>query len=262
MNYKYAIFFDVDHTLYNPITKTIPASTQTALEKLSKRNDVLIGVATGRAFYMLDIIKTLKPYINAYITINGQVITYKNEKIHDDPMDSALLNHVKTVFKRLDLTYGFIASNTQVVNRMSEYVYTMFQEQKMPGPKIVDPDYDLTHPVYQVWAFGDDATLKEVSTHIDSNYIIPWISDGFDIIDPTKNKIHGIKKLINHLKIPIDHVYCFGDGENDKAMLQGIPNSFAMDNAHKTVKASANHTTEAYDQDGIYNALKRLDFIE
>jgi len=261
MNYKYAIFFDVDHTLYNPITKKIPASTQSAIESLAKRKDVLIGIATGRAFYMLDIIQSLKPYINVYITINGQKIMLENQEIHDEPMDKHLIKTVKDVFKAHDLTYGFIGENTQVVNRMNAYVKEMFTNQKMPLP-IVDGNYDQTHSVYQMWAFGDQDMLNTIKHTIDSKYIVPWISDGFDIIEPNKNKIHGIKKVINYLDIALKNVYCFGDGENDLGMLKGIPNSIAMQNAMTHIKAQATFVTEAFDDDGIYNALKRLDFID
>jgi len=261
MNYKYAIFFDVDHTLYNPITKKIPASTQSAIEALAKRDDVLIGIATGRAFYMLDIIQSLKPYINVYITINGQKIMHKNQEIHDEPMDPKLLKKVKNTFQSQDLTYGFIGETAQVVNRLNDYVKNMFLSQNMPLP-IVDANYDLNHSVYQMWAFGDEDVLSKMTAIIDSKYIVPWISDGFDIIDPNKNKIHGIKKVINHLNIALEDVYCFGDGENDLGMLKGIPNSIAMQNAMNHIKNHATFVTEAFDEDGIYNALKRLDFIE
>ena len=262
MDYKRAIFFDIDHTLYNPNDKTIPASTVNALKKLSERKDTLIAVATGRAFYMLEgVIDPLRPYIEAYITINGQTIHYHGKLIHDEPMDKKLAVKARKTFQRLGLTYGFIGADSQVVNRLNGYVKSMFIDQRIPLPK-VDPEYDKHHKVYQMWAFGDAETLKKVRGHIDPSYIVPWVSDGFDIIDPKRNKFHGIERLIDRLEIPMDKVYCFGDGANDLQMLKGVPHSFAMANASDSVKKHAKYTTAAFDENGIEKALKWLKLID
>ncbi len=261
MQYKHAIFFDIDHTLYNPNTKTIPASTLEALRKLHARNDTLIAIATGRAFYMLDIIRELRPFIDAYITINGQVIYVHDELIHDAPMDKDLIAKSKALFQNENLTYGFIGEKTQAVNRMNTYVEAMFINQNIPLP-IVNADYDQHHKVYQMWAFADDTTLTHIESQIDVDCIVPWISDGFDIIAPQKNKYHGVKRLIEHLNIPLSSTVCFGDGANDKEMLAAIPNSFAMANADDSVKQHAKYIAKAYDEDGIYDALRWLKLID
>ena len=61
---KKIIFFDIDRTIYDPDTRSIPLSTKEALKKLHDNPDVEIAIATGRAFYMLHIIDEIKEYIN------------------------------------------------------------------------------------------------------------------------------------------------------------------------------------------------------
>ena len=64
---KKIIFFDIDRTLYNPETKSIPNSTIEALKQLHTRDDVEIAIATGRAYYMLHIIDEIKEFIDIYV---------------------------------------------------------------------------------------------------------------------------------------------------------------------------------------------------
>ena len=53
---KKIIFFDIDRTLYDPDTRSIPKSTIESLKILNEKDDIEIAIATGRAFYMLHII--------------------------------------------------------------------------------------------------------------------------------------------------------------------------------------------------------------
>lgn len=261
MSIKYVIFFDIDHTIYDPYTGRVPASTRRAFEKIRKRGDTLIALATGRAYFMLDIISEIKPFVSLYVTINGQLI-YKDEAIlHDDPMQKDGVRMTKKLFKRHGLQYGFIGKEKQAVSEFDRYCETMFIEQKLPYP-VVNPDFDETHDVYQMWAFADDETFEKIRPAFKKLRAVKWLSDGFDVIEGDKSKKDGVLRALEILSVPLENAYCFGDGENDIEMLKIIPNSVAVGNAEKNVKDAAKHTAEAFDDDGIYNALKRLKFID
>ena len=53
----------------------------------------------------------------------------------------------------------------------------------------------------------------------------------------------------------------FGDGGNDISMLRHAGIGVAMGNATDEVKAAANYTTTAVDEDGILNALVHFGVI-
>ena len=53
----------------------------------------------------------------------------------------------------------------------------------------------------------------------------------------------------------------FGDSENDRAMLEAVPNSIAMGNAQESVKSICSYVTADIEEDGIYNAMKHVGLI-
>ncbi len=261
MKNKKIVFFDIDHTIYDPNKKIIPQSTLRAFEILSKRSDVILAIATGRAAYMLNIIETLKPYIDTYITINGQIVIHKGVIIHREPLSKETICEVKQVFNRYNLIYGCIGEKMQAINQINKKVITMFEEASMPLPK-QDADFDETTTIYQMWAFCDEQTFEAVQNDLNPYQLVPWLTDGFDVVLRNRSKKDGIKKVLDYLDIPLDNAYAFGDGENDIEMLQYIPHSFAMGNAKEAIKKHATYTTNHYDEDGIYNALKSVGLIQ
>jgi Cof subfamily protein (haloacid dehalogenase superfamily) len=58
------------------------------------------------------------------------------------------------------------------------------------------------------------------------------------------NKGEGLKKLCNHLNVSMDKVVSFGDGDNDKEMLNSSGLGIAMKNARPFVKTFAKKVSE------------------
>ena len=261
MKKRKILFFDIDHTLYDPDTKSIPKSTYLAFEKLSARQDTIIGIATGRAFYMLDIIEPLKPFIHAYITINGQIVTANDTLLHDEMMSKDTIYKIKETFNDFNLTFGFIGKDSQAINRLDADTEAMFKAASIPLP-IENPHYDEHHEVYQMWAFANEKMFEKVALKLPNYQLVPWLSDGFDVILGSRSKRDGVEKILEHYQLSVHDAYCFGDGDNDLEMLAYIPQSFAMGNAKKNVKQCAKYTIKPLKEDGIYLALKELGLID
>ena len=64
--------------------------------------------------------------------------------------------------------------------------------------------------------------------------------------------------LCNHLKIKLDKVIAFGDGENDLQFLNKAGTAVAMGNATDNVKAQADIITDTNNNQGVLKALKNL----
>lgn len=255
------VFFDIDHTIYDPYKKIIPASTIEAIKKLKARNDTYVAIATGRAFYMCDILEPIKKYIDIYITINGQIIIKDLKVIKDFPLEEKTVNDIKRVFDEALLSYGYIGKDEQAINKMTDYARCMFNKASMPLPK-EDPNFNDHHAVYQMWAFAKDEMLDQLKGKLKAYQVVPWVSDGFDIVHTDKSKWDGIQVVLETFDIKKENVVCFGDGDNDLQMLKYLPNSYAMGNAKPHIKAVANYSTEAFDEHGIYNALKAMKWID
>jgi Cof subfamily protein (haloacid dehalogenase superfamily) len=255
------LFFDVDHTLYDPIKKEVPPETLKAFKLLKRRKDVLIAIATGRAFYMLDVIACLKPYIDIYITINGQIILYDNVIIHEETMTKAQVNRIKTVLEAFEVVYGYYGKNNQVISEYTPYALKMFEIANMPLPKTLSSNL-IEEEVYQMWAFSSDRKTKRIKEALNDFLVVPWLSEGLDILTINKTKKEGVAFTLDYFDLSLDQAICFGDSDNDIEMLSYIPCSVAMGNSKPHIKALAKHVTTDCDKAGIYNALLKLNLIK
>ena len=68
----------------------------------------------------------------------------------------------------------------------------------------------------------------------------------------------ALEMLCNHLKIKLEEVIAFGDGENDLQFLDKAGTAIAMGNAGDSVKAQADIITDTNNNQGVLKALKNL----
>ncbi|MCF7925694.1 MAG: Cof-type HAD-IIB family hydrolase [Candidatus Izimaplasma sp.] len=251
---KKIIFFDIDRTLYNPNTKSIPKSTIKALKKLHNTPNIEIAIATGRAYYMLHIIEEIKPFIDIYILINGQIIMKDGDTIFTNPLTKEEVRKVVTLFEQNNLKYGFLGEHNETLNIVDEKGKRAFELVSMNIPK-VDPDFYKHHDIYQMWAFCERKNHCQYITNLNSLNVVPWLGDGFDVLSKGMSKKEGIKKILDILNISKEYAYAIGDGENDIEMLDYIPNSIAMGNGSENAKKHARFITDDIEDDGVYNAL-------
>lgn len=71
-------------------------------------------------------------------------------------------------------------------------------------------------------------------------------------------KATTLSQLCTELAIAPEEVVAFGDMPNDVPMLQWAGSSYAMANAHPTVRQVADHVAPANDLDGVATTLARL----
>ncbi len=255
------IFFDIDHTLYDPFYDRIPPSALEALRKVHEKGDTILAVATGRAYHMLSVIDEVADLFAVFVTINGRIILHRGEIVHDDPFPQEEVARIKALFSREGLCHGFIGKHTHAVSHADASILERFERQRLPLP-ITDKDFDRHNDVYQMWAIAPKEEHARLAALLPRHDLVAWLEDGFDVIHPEKDKGSGVEKALELLDIPKERAYCFGDAGNDIGMLAGIPNSIAMGNASDTVKRHARHITAPLSDDGIAKALHKHGFLD
>jgi len=261
MAYKKIIFFDIDKTLYDPNIKAIPKSTINALKQLHEKADIEIAIATGRAYYMLHVIDEIKPFIDIYITINGQIIIKDGKTIYRNPLSKNDVRFVVDLFQEHNLKYGFLGEYDETLNIVDEKGKRAFELVDMKLPRL-DPDFYKEHDVFQMWAFCEQKNHKIFEDKLAHLNVVSWLGDGFDVLSYGMSKKQGIQKMLELLEISLENTYAIGDGDNDIEMLDYIPHSVAMGNASEKAKAHAKHITKDIQDDGVYHALEMLGLIE
>lgn len=258
---KKIIFFDIDRTLYDPDTRSIPKSTINALKQLNEKEDIEIAIATGRAFYMLHIIEEIKDFINIYILINGQIIIKDGETIFRNPMPKENVLHIVDTFNTLDIKHGFLGEFDETLNIVDEKGKEAFELVDMKLPRI-DPHFYLDNDIFQMWCFCERDQIEYFKEEFNHSQVVPWLGGGFDMLTKGMSKKEGIKKILELENIPHENAYAFGDGDNDIEMMDYIKHSVAMGNASENCKKHANYITDSIKNDGVLNGLKKLGLLD
>lgn len=260
MTNKKIIFFDIDRTLYDPDTRSIPTSTIESLKKLHNDPNVEIAIATGRAFYMLHNIREIMEYINIFILINGQVIIKDGKTIFKNPIAKDDVLHVVDLFNAHDMKYGFLGEFDETLNIVDEKGKQAFELVDMKLPKI-DPHFYKDNEIFQMWAFCERDKIEYFKEEFSNLEVVRWLGGGFDVLSKGMSKREGIKKVLEIEGIPLEDAFAFGDGDNDIEMLDYIPKSVAMGNASEEAKKHATYLTDDIKNDGVKKGLIHLGLL-
>ena len=84
----------------------------------------------------------------------------------------------------------------------------------------------------------------------------------YEVVQRDYSKATGIRFLCQHLGKGIEDCYVFGDSENDRSMLEAVPNSIAMGNSQESIKECCSYVTKDIEEDGIYEAMKHFGLIK
>ena len=75
------------------------------------------------------------------------------------------------------------------------------------------------------------------------------------------SKANGIAELLEYIKADRSETIAFGDSKWDISMFECCAVSVAMGDGEQAAKDAATFVTDAVDDDGMYNAFKRLELI-
>lgn len=259
------VVFDVDGTLYDTESHSIPESCIEAIQKL-KANHIRFVIATGRAHYGLG--KALNELHADYIlSANGGVVfdnRYKKVLSHTDislEECSSLITFCKRenaglVFKFLDHMY--IYQHPEKI----DWLEGQINSDIGTDPFIFHPEqnHHLIDLPQCASVHADSVDIEQYSKTSSLSFT-QYSEDGFDVAPKNVNKGRGLRTLLNMLDISKEEVACFGDNYNDTEMMMNSGTRIAMGNAVPEIKQIADHTTDSVDQNGIYNGLKWLSLI-
>lgn len=262
MNYK-AVFLDIDGTILKS-DHTYAESTANAIAQLNGKG-VEVFIATGRPLHEVDdLAESL--HVESFIGYNGSYATYQQETIVEEPMDTVLVRKFLDIAKEhghemvlytkeknyfTSLGHPFVQRFNEIFQLKKNAQFTEDVIDEVISATILNvPASDA--PLYE--QLGDDLHLSAVNVN--------GVEQSFDIIRKSVNKGEAVKKVLERLDIPKEQAIAFGDGMNDKEMLQAVGEGFAMENAHPDLFAYAKRKTATVEKDGIYEGLKELGLLE
>jgi len=261
IDYK-VLFLDIDGTLLTP-DGTIEESTKAAISQV-QASGLEVFLATGRPLHEIDdLAKELN--IRSFIGYNGAYAIYQGEDIFQEPMDPVLVKHFIKIASEHQHEVVLYTNNKNVFTNMDAPVMRKFikmfhlYKNESYSPLFNNDVLGMTI----VNLKKDDVALyeKEDSIHL-SQVNVEGMRHCYDVIRDKVNKGYGIQMVFKRLGISRECSIAFGDGMNDKEMLQIAGESFAMGNGHPDIFQYAKHKTTEVTDSGIYNGLKMLGLVD
>lgn len=266
------IGLDLDGTLLKD-DKSIDTKTKEYLETLSA-NGVHIVPITGRPLSGVpDCVRNIKG-VDYIISNNGSktVLNSTNETLFSLAMDNATSKRVIEAVRQTGAIFEVFLNH---YGYCEKFVFDHYKEV-YTGTVLGDYIFSSRKQVDNLMTLFDDK-----NTEADEVFIICKDNNDREIIKAQTDKISGIQycmladrfleitkngtdkgtaleMLCNHLKIKLDKVIAFGDGENDLQFLNKAGTAVAMGNASDSVKAQANIITDTNNNQGILKVLKDL----
>ena len=263
-------FTDLDGTLLND-SKEITPDTRSAIERLSAEGHLIV-LASGRAFKsVLRIASRLEmPERSSFL------ICYNGVQIYDMAakkmfFSTALPFEVaKTCIEEAEKNQIHIQAylhDEVVAAHDTDDLHAYCDRQKLQAcvaqdllaelsqeatPKLLAINYAQPEKITAFREVLHACLGDQVSLTQSNPYFLEIMPCGID-------KGFAVKKLCDHLGIPISHSVASGDAENDIEMLKAAGTGVAMANADDITKAAADYVTERdNNHDGVAELLERF----
>ena len=251
-------FFDIDNTLLDHRTNTIPASALAAIAALKGEGHTVV-IATGRSYgHAKPFIDQIQP--SYAITQNGARILKAEQEVLTIPLARQALIDLFAWMHAQGHYFGVNHGDTGYISDAALSAVEPLRSVKMTMQ--TDNRFYLHEDVYQGWLFFDeslDATLMpEILRRYPDFDLVRWHRTAVDVLPKAINKWTGCQWVLAETGFHADQAIAFGDGLNDMEMLQGVGLGIAMDNGHPELKAIANRVAPSLHEDGIAAMLDEL----
>ena len=249
------LFFDYDGTLRSRAQDRIPDSAQEALAKLRAAGH-FVSVATGRL--QADALARMsKEGITSLVADGGYSITIDGDLKWMRGLELEPCKRLLRYFDEVGVPWAVTTRNEMVRYTRSQaycdglpddYAKTVY----VPDMRI--DDLDCIYKMFIPCPMGEEKDLDFMD--------VPWArySPQSVFFEPTCKDV-GIRKMMDWFGAPYEDALVFGDGTNDAAMFGCEWESVAMGNSWPPLKEMATYVTSHIDEDGVWNACRRLGLI-
>ncbi|MEH7309333.1 HAD family hydrolase [Neobacillus drentensis] len=255
------LFLDIDGTLVRP-DDTIEDSTKEAISQVQAKG-LEVFLATGRPLHEIDeLAKELN--IHSFIGYNGAYVIYKGEDIFQKPMNSSTVKNFLEIAKENHHEVVLYTNSKNVFTNMESKISIAFMHKfhlhknEPYSPSVNSAVLGMT----LVNLKKEDPALyqNEKGIHL-SQVNVEGMRHCYDVIRDNVNKGYGVQVVLEQLGIAKEQSIAFGDGMNDKEMLQNVGEGFVMGNGHPDLFPYAKHRTTEVTDSGIFNGLKMLGLV-
>lgn len=251
--------FDIDGTMLDSNKQALD-STREALHRLRAQGH-LVTIATGRSRFMAqDVIFDLG--FTNYVLCNGAAAFLDHEQYYQNLLDPEELHRFSLEVDKHQFGLAYVGLDDVKKNNHHRSKQIV---EAMDSIHFREPEYDTNfqkeNDVYQALAFYDESSEGLFNQDFTKFSFVRWHPQSVDIVPKNGSKGATLLNLADRVGIAREDIIAFGDGENDREMLQEVGVGVAMGNALPHIQKEANFVTDTNDNDGIWKALKELRVI-
>ena len=267
MEYK-LIAFDMDGTLLNSNKKISKRTLEAIDDAVSKGKIVILN--TGRNPAELQEFYDVLPKVRYLNCVSGGLVydRYEDEIIFSQCMD---IDTIKQLFEitSLEDTFIHILTKKSIVQkdkvpRMDHYLMGVYQEMY---ERVTDKYDDLKKTYFEkpfpvnkfnVYHTDSKARQRTIERITKQNLPVELAKAEESSLEITSKGIHkgiGLKKLCEHLNIPLQQTVVVGDAHNDVEALKVAGKAIVMANASDEIKKYADEIVNDCDHDGCVEVI-------
>ena len=260
-------FFDIDGTLTSELTGTIPESAVYAIQQ-ARKNGHLMFINTGRCFQNVEE-RFLSVGFDGLVCGCGTNIYCDKREIFYLEQPHDVIQSILKAARDTNVDICFESKKEVVFDQTRPLIdakaikqFYAFKQRHYDMSHSPDSP-DFTCDKFVIW-FQDSQSLTDFRKVSDAHFSCIDRGGSFREFVPLGfSKATGISQVLAYYDLPISSAYVFGDSNNDRSMLEFVPNSVVMGNAEDTSLFSiASFVTKKASEDGIAHALQALGFLD
>lgn len=262
---KCIVFFDLDGTLLDNDTDTVPESSMHTLNKL-KENNCIVCLSTGRdmdTHYSRAYMQLVHP--DAVIHLNGNKISIGEDLVFRHIVAESLLHEIYDYCTAEHICVGASVGDEDFytfpeIKAYADSSYNKFIRRNFrPFEELFARGIEVSALSF---AGDTDREGRKLEAHFSNLKLFPFSNRlGADIVEDGFSKADGMLKICDYYGVSPDRTYAFGDSQNDIPILKAAHAGIAMGNADEPAKAAADYVTDDIKHDGIYKACVRYGLI-
>ena len=269
------ILLDLDGTLLTSDKRISPVN-YAALERACA-SGIHIVPSTGRFFDGIPQVVRDLPFVRYAITVNGAQIYDRAEDriLRRAEIQPADAERIYDRLEALPVIYdcfldGWGYMDQQNYQRIDQFisdprVNRMVKDLRKPVENFRAFMREQNRPVQKIQMFFQDMALREqvwaqLIREFPDMSVTSSISNNVEINAGHANKGEALEFLCRYLGLEVSQSMAFGDGSNDRSMIEAAGVGVSMANADQALKAAADYITDTNDNDGVAKAMEKFCF--
>ncbi len=265
MTTKY-VFFDIDGTLWDR-ERRIPQSTARAIRQLhANGHKAFLNSGRSRANIHAPSLDALS--FDGVVAACGNHVEFNGEILFERLFTDEQVENLIRILQQRRMPFLHEGPEFEWLNvedfpddPFAATIWEELGERYRRRRETLQRPYRINKFTADYYPSGDPdrASLHQL---LEADY--SYIDHGgacIEIIPKGSSKIDGVRFLQDHLQIPAEDIYAFGDGANDLEMIRGVAHGIAMAGGAPELLQAAEYVTTPLWENGIENGLRHYGLI-